>query len=168
MVTDIEDLFCHQNFKILKSPVYRNNENLKSATGDLYCRNCFEKTQEKCFACDQLIVGKVIKSNGKVSPWKVFIENQWKSGDNDFCKIVMLMIRCSWRLLNIGAQRLCTKVDVCHQNGQNCHRHLKVVTYIFGYLNIRYQHECNQNVIEFFWRLLATSLLVTDLGVGLC
>ena len=44
-----------------------NIENLISATGDLFCRNCFEETQERCFACDQMIIGKVIKSNGKVS-----------------------------------------------------------------------------------------------------
>ena len=66
-MTDFDDLCCHRHFEIVKSPVYLNNDNLKSATGDLYCRNCFEKTQERCFACDQLIVGKVIKSNGKVS-----------------------------------------------------------------------------------------------------
>ena len=67
-MTDFDDLFYRRHFEILKSPVFLNNGNLKSATGDLYCRNCFEKTQERCFACDQLIVGKVIKSNGKVSP----------------------------------------------------------------------------------------------------
>lgn len=69
-----------------------NNENLKSATGDLYCRNCFEKTQERCFACDQLIVGKVIKSNGKVSPLKSGEKSgDMKSGDSDIGDIAMLM-----------------------------------------------------------------------------
>ena len=56
--------------------LYENTENLKSATGDIYCKNCFEKTQERCFVCEQLIIGKVIKSNGKVSRWFKFLTDR--------------------------------------------------------------------------------------------